>query len=90
MAPVYGHVRDAEDLNQHERKNVFHLRLDGIEVRWWNSSPRVEGILALVLATLFVVFMCIEPGPRRYAHAFFAIIGIGIAMQRFGVLRKKA
>jgi hypothetical protein len=52
-------------------------------------SPRVSGIIALTLGLTFIVFMLDNPEPRgRYIDALFAMLGIGIGLQRLGVFRR--
>ena len=49
-------------------------------------APTVSGFIALVLGATFIVFMFDDPDPRgRYGDALFAVLGIGIALQRFGI-----
>ena len=62
----------------------LHLRIpDSLSPGFQGRSPW------LFLGATFVVFMFNEPDPRgRYGDALFAVLGIGIGLQRFGVSRK--
>ena len=62
----------------------LHLRIpDSLSSGFQGRSPW------LFLGATFVVLMFNEPDPRgRYGDALFAVLGIGIGLQRFGVSRK--
>jgi hypothetical protein len=52
-------------------------------------SPTVSGFIGLVSGATFVVFMFNNPDPRgRYVDAMFAMLGIGIGLQRLGIFQR--